>query len=830
MANIYRPPKKETKTLQLGKNTKVRVNNEIIKEFVTKIYEDPSAGVRELYANSVNACKIAKYKHGADPKIEIRMNLDNMKLEIIEHDSLGMTEDVFENIFTVLGCSGNFDGELPGQFGVGMMAYHTLSDTMLIETYARENDERFFKFGHGLDGFEDITAYNVRNEKKLEKYGSKFTLTLRVDPHEQNEHRYIATGLITVLEDCAMFSGIPTTLDIITKKHENFYATGIRVLGPIEPEEYLDNIDMHIDDEDYILDISHYDNSTKRICTLAGIPIEHGILPFLSYVLQVKNERKYRPTASRDILTSKARADLENKICVELVKRLGNKLGHHLSNWGKAPALATMLDEITGDVREGPRGLFNPKAKNKNINILNSKTLELLDALRNHSTIHYKYGTNNRYGVNNEKLVMLNYLITLFNSRDNLFNNEINAAISEGRLRCMTNAHSEIVDDYLDSRDDIFMVVAIPEGTMGEQKRIVKILNKAGMPELTLEEVKKNNESSIVSHYIENNRREKKRIFGDVTAKSVNINTLGDVKKVHAMMLLHGIENVKVHDNLDFGISIDEYYEKWANQKYAIEGGEISGNDIFNNPNKYILVNKNHLFLDNLSQIYKHALGLVLPTMILTDDENMNNMKAASMFKNNVPLNIFDNFEMRKLFKTIHGITIDVGAFMSQSARIVKLFRCIDDKNIKNTILRGIEKANYSRKLLKELNKTLRKYDGELDAYFQILKHIDDVKFNQILKSNFTAEINRIMVKKILTDAVEFNRLLKKYYFPYSENVEITRISGIITITVEMTAGKSVTEEDLNHLYKQTGLPSVFSSLTVSDDKRVKLTLKSKST
>ena len=102
------------------------------------IYNDPKAGFRELYANAVRACIEAKHKYGANPRIEIIIDLAKMEFSIMEYDSLGIDKDIFENVLSVMGRSGNFDGTLPGQFGIGLAAYLSISDIIFIGILFKE--------------------------------------------------------------------------------------------------------------------------------------------------------------------------------------------------------------------------------------------------------------------------------------------------------------------------------------------------------------------------------------------------------------------------------------------------------------------------------------------------------------------------------------------------------------------------------------------------------------------------------------------------------------------------------------------------------------------
>ena len=62
-------------------------------------------------------------------------------------DSLGISQDKFLQVYSVLGRSDNFSGEEIGLFGLGRNSYTTLSDTMVLETFSREDGTKYAVMG-----------------------------------------------------------------------------------------------------------------------------------------------------------------------------------------------------------------------------------------------------------------------------------------------------------------------------------------------------------------------------------------------------------------------------------------------------------------------------------------------------------------------------------------------------------------------------------------------------------------------------------------------------------------------------------------------------------
>jgi hypothetical protein len=286
----------------------VKLEEEVVRFRVGRLYASAASGFRELYANELRACRIARDKYGAKPRIEITANNTERTITIHGVDSLGITEERFITTLCVLGETDNIDGAEVGQFGWGMAAAATLSDSVVYETYARETGERYAFLGIAGQHFSKLPEPNLNSP------GTRVTVYLR-------DNIDILTLLSNVRRICA-YSDIDTSLVTLHPSTD-----------PETPPEHsspqqLNNPDIasrlpygtfvEVDDADFKLAGVFTPSPASQSNTdirLLDFPVDADIpLPFDSCVLKVKDERKYPPTADRERLTDAAVENLSTRI------------------------------------------------------------------------------------------------------------------------------------------------------------------------------------------------------------------------------------------------------------------------------------------------------------------------------------------------------------------------------------------------------------------------------------------------------------------------------------------------------------------------------------
>ena len=326
----YTPKTKQIKPLNIGKTRKVSFDAGAMRDIFAKhIYSNPEAGFRELYANSIRACREAEEEYKTSPYIEMIIDPSTLDFTMIEHDSTGITQQIFDDVLMVLGRSSNFNGSHPGMFGIGIAAYFALSDNMFLQSRARNGDELSYLIRE-MKSAEDISE---QNPVDLETYGTKITLKMQ---HLKEMKNYsgvndktnwsLLENVVEYLENLAKFSGVKTVLTIVNAPDEWEGPTdGTTIIGTIEVESLISPKDsndmlfkMHGDDYELVM----CNKSTQRIhdlkhATLIGIPISaDDFNDFFSeldaFYFNIKNERTYPPIASRDRFSDESIESIKN--------------------------------------------------------------------------------------------------------------------------------------------------------------------------------------------------------------------------------------------------------------------------------------------------------------------------------------------------------------------------------------------------------------------------------------------------------------------------------------------------------------------------------------
>lgn len=335
-------------------NINIIINSDVIGQTLAKkIYTSWSSGLRELYNNEARACRMAK-KMGGNPSIVITIDPNDSArtLTIQGVDSLGITKAMFNKVLRVIGTSGNRDGEEIGQFGMGFISYALLTDALILETWSRENNEHYAMLCDSGLKFKPVPLDTSNDIENMSNYGTKLTMTCN------NEVSF--SEAVEQLRQLARFSQIPTKIIILDDIVAETYRSQDWDKGIIECESYKNGMDylkqttktiqrykenkatddtkvvfydeITIDCDDYRFDgimavtksrygsLGLVDRHSGVPVLLAGTAVESQLRAqgFMASIINVKDERKFSPVASRDALESNAIDDLNDRLKQDL--------------------------------------------------------------------------------------------------------------------------------------------------------------------------------------------------------------------------------------------------------------------------------------------------------------------------------------------------------------------------------------------------------------------------------------------------------------------------------------------------------------------------------
>lgn len=295
-----------------------KMDQEVVDEIISKsIYNNPNVAIREIFNNAVRQCETSE-ELGATPHINVKFDVKNNRLIFEEIDSMGMTVQTFKDVYRHTGRSGNLDGTKGGQFGIGKKSYRAIADIMIFETFARETSEKYAFLTKGSK-FEELPEPNMK------QFGTRVSLVIKEGVSLLDLAKYVTR--------IARFTKVQTYLEISeslkNKDGDIEIKKGQKKIGPISEKEFIakeidENIEdviwIELDKPDYHLIAAYtsgHASDDQIFVNLVGIPIslgehqdEYGHTRknkiadpgFECYVLNIRDERKYPPTASRDYL------------------------------------------------------------------------------------------------------------------------------------------------------------------------------------------------------------------------------------------------------------------------------------------------------------------------------------------------------------------------------------------------------------------------------------------------------------------------------------------------------------------------------------------------
>jgi len=422
-----------------GNTIKVTMDQDVMIQRVShEIYSNFESGIRELVNNEYRACRQARDKYNAKPRLEITIDARTKELTIEGIDSLGISVRVFDKVLRRLGVSGNVDGgnEI-GQFGMGFASYTTLSELITVETYSREDHQEFAFLGdRGID-------FKILPKPSRETFGTKISLTCKDSVEFKSVYAKV--------KSCALFSTIPTVVTVLDDgktddsfTYSNDLTIGTEVLSVYGSgkewcmEQYksvqqqhdkleesnrglCDNgyavgfyKEVHIDNEDYeffgILSVnkngqvmqatrtsSSYSSSNVRgLALLCNTPIESSIEPkgkWSAWYLNVKDERKYVPTADRDRLKDESSKTI-NAVLDHEIKEQFTGIGlevNSIENYNESIHKCILKNLYHYEDNMNHEEYLNSKevmdTLDKRYNTINNRRLVMSDMLANGKTI-----------------------------------------------------------------------------------------------------------------------------------------------------------------------------------------------------------------------------------------------------------------------------------------------------------------------------------------------------------------------------------------------------------------------------------------------------------
>jgi len=345
------------KILGKGKTIKTTYDQEVVSSYLAEgIYSGYKSGLRELYNNEARACRQSRDEYNATPEIHITLDPTERGFIIEGKDSLGITTDVFDKSLTIMGITSNNNANEIGQMGMGFASYTTLAQSVKVDTWARESDECYSFMAENGKKFDPLP------NPKMKQFGTKISGSYYLENPRTKEHLYI-DDMITQLHKLARYSTIPTYIHLTDDTDDNSSGT-IMCKQYESPKDYLsDEFREQCEDKDnreltYRKDIEivnkNYEffgvigiekttwdnayacsmNEMDMPLTLLGTPIIEDELnwedrrnkdkigrAFSGYVLNIKNERKYKPTADRDRMVAGAMQTIYQEIADDLKEK-----------------------------------------------------------------------------------------------------------------------------------------------------------------------------------------------------------------------------------------------------------------------------------------------------------------------------------------------------------------------------------------------------------------------------------------------------------------------------------------------------------------------------
>ena len=348
-------PLTKLKGLSKTNSFEVEVDKDVMKKYFSSgVYSGYKSGLRELYNNEARACRNSLHIEGSNPEIHITINPTEKLFTIEGRDSEGITVDVFNNAVKVMGITSNNNAHEIGQMGMGFASYTTLTQSVKVDTWARDTDECYSFFAeNGMD-------FKIApNPKDMKYHGTKISGKY-YDMNPETKETIYVDEILHHIQKLARYSKIPTYIHLTDDTDD--YDSGTTMCKQYDsPREYLmeefttqctekenreltysKEIEVVNNDYEFYgvigIEKTNWDNAyacsmndIENQLTLLGTPVtadqldwdnrqDHNTIKqcFTGYVLNIKNERKYKPTADRDRMVAGAMQTIYKEILTDV--------------------------------------------------------------------------------------------------------------------------------------------------------------------------------------------------------------------------------------------------------------------------------------------------------------------------------------------------------------------------------------------------------------------------------------------------------------------------------------------------------------------------------
>ena len=679
----------------------------VIERLSKDIYKNPLSAIRELVNNEARACRTA-IAQGHDATINISIDPQSRNLVIEGNNSMGMTKEIFRNVYTVIGRSGNLDDSESGMFGFGRISYVGLSDVIVVETFARETDEKYLFIGKGGKVMIPMPI------PQRENYGTKIQITIR----KEKENEIDLFDVVEYVKNICKFLKVPVFLTVdapleSSRKSDTIEA-GTTQIGPISEKEFLieknkrftDTPWIEIENKDYHLIApytgSNYDCEENSHSYLIGIPIELGAIPnpgFPAYFLNIKNERKYSPVASRDSLDDKSKTALLEKIAKDLEEIWNNIVVNTIEDYFS-------LSHLHKDIVEDDGGHWNEQLPYQTQRFCTLRQTSVKSYKKSDDTERYPDGIAED---------------TWTSVREHL---------AENTQYCyMHNKNTKRVKAALNLSPN--MIVFVPRGDIHDRRNATSYLESFQIRNATLlfkeNKINPNGNAKIVLHSYGGTSR-----INECDVQSDDIR-VSDIKHYSGIIRSWNVNPIRVFKDskkLTVGLTLDQYVTNTYNLKFETSEGILSGKQLLAKKSIYFLKTEDSKFKEEIDYELCKKIVPDASLFVKTDDyDNMSRLNFVGIIKEKKrrrpEIHLFDSgFDSaiaRHKTKSL-GLKSTSGTWLDEPEEAVKHISKIRKPYLRELYAKAYDggwtdkkKSKYSSRLEKLLLKADKK-QGELEV------------------------------------------------------------------------------------------------------------------